>query len=46
VALDVGAVAWLAGLIGAHLQRGGLAVLTTHQTVDIPAGQVRELRLS
>ncbi len=45
VALDVNAVAWLAGLIGAHLQRGGLAVMTTHQPVDIPAGQIRELRL-
>lgn len=45
VALDVNAVAWLAGLIGAHLQRGGLAVMTTHQPVDIPAGTVRELRL-
>ena len=46
VALDVAAVAWLAGLIGAHLQRGGMAVLTTHQAVEIPAGQVRELMLS
>lgn len=46
VALDVAAVDWLAGLIGAHLQRGGLAVMTTHQPVDIPAGRVRELRLS
>ncbi|MBL8451047.1 MAG: cytochrome c biogenesis heme-transporting ATPase CcmA [Dechloromonas sp.] len=46
VALDVGAVAWLAGLIGAHLQRGGVAVMTTHQAVDIPAGAVKELRLS
>lgn len=45
VALDVNAVAWLAGLIGAHLQRGGLAVLTTHQPVDIAAGCVRQLRL-
>lgn len=45
VALDVNAVAWLTGLIGAHLQRGGLAVLTTHQPVDIPAGCVRQLRL-
>lgn len=45
VALDVAAVSWLAGLIGSHLQRGGLAVMTTHQTVDIPAGQVRELRI-
>jgi heme exporter protein A len=46
VALDVAAVDWLAGLISAHLQRGGLAVMTTHQTVAIPAGTVRELRLS
>lgn len=45
VALDVAAVDWLAGLISAHLQRGGLAVMTTHQPVDIPAGQVRELRI-
>ncbi len=46
VALDVAAVDWLARLISAHLQRGGLAVMTTHQLVDIPAGTVRELRLS
>ncbi|WP_374277384.1 cytochrome c biogenesis heme-transporting ATPase CcmA [Azonexus sp.] len=46
VALDIAAVDWLAGLISAHLQRGGLAVMTTHQRVDIPAGTIRELRLS
>ena len=46
VALDVAAVDWLAGIISAHLQRGGLAVMTTHQPVAIPAGTVRELRLS
>jgi heme exporter protein A len=45
VALDTSAVDWLAGLISAHLQRGGLAVMTTHQPVAIPAGTVRELRL-
>jgi len=45
VALDVAAVDWLAGIISAHLQRGGLAVMTTHQPVDIPAGSVRQLRL-
>ena len=45
VALDVAAVDWLAGIISDHLQRGGLAVMTTHQLVTIPAGQVRELRL-
>lgn len=46
VALDVAAVDWLAGLIGGHLQRGGMAVMTTHQAVSIPAGAMRELRLS
>lgn len=45
VALDVAAVDWLAGIISGHLQRGGLAVMTTHQQVTIPAGAVRELRL-
>lgn len=45
VALDTAAVAWLAGIIGAHLQRGGLAVMTTHQQVHIPAGAIKELRL-
>ena len=46
VALDVTAVDWLAGIISAHLQRGGLAVMTTHQPVNIPAGAIKELRLS
>ena len=46
VALDVAAVDWLAGIISAHLQRGGLAVMTTHQPVNIPAGAIKELRLS
>lgn len=46
VALDVAAVDWLSGLISAHLQRGGLAVMTTHQPVAIAAGNVRELKLS
>lgn len=45
VALDSAAVALIAGLIGAHVQRGGLAVLTTHQPVDIPAGTIRQLVL-
>ena len=45
VALDAAAIELVAGLIGAHLQRGGLAVLTTHQSVDVAAGARRELRL-
>lgn len=45
VALDTAAVELVASLIGAHLQRGGLAVLTTHQTVPVAAVTLRELRL-
>lgn len=45
VALDVAAVNELAGLIGAHLQQGGLAVMTSHQAVDIATGRRRELCL-
>jgi heme exporter protein A len=45
VALDTGAVDWLANLIGRHLERGGLVVMTSHQPVNIPAGRTRELRL-
>ena len=45
VALDAAAIELVAGLIGAHLQRGGLALLTTHQSVEVAAGARRELRL-
>ena len=45
VALDTAAVELVAGLIGAHLQRGGLAVLTTHQPVEIVGGVTRQLVL-
>jgi heme exporter protein A len=45
VALDPAAIALVAGLISAHLQRGGLTVLTTHQPVEVAAGTLRELRL-
>jgi ABC-type transport system involved in cytochrome c biogenesis ATPase subunit len=33
------AIQLVAGLVGAHLQRGGLAVLTTHQAVAVPAAR-------
>jgi heme exporter protein A len=46
VALDPAAIELVAGLIGRHLQRGGLVVLTTHQAVEVTAGAIRELRLS
>ena len=45
VALDPAAIGVVVGLIGAHLQRGGLAVLTTHQPVELAAAQVRRLEL-
>ena len=45
VALDSAAVELVAGLIGAHLQRGGLVVLTTHQLVEITAGAIFRLTL-
>lgn len=44
-ALDVGAVAQLAKLIEAHLQRGGMVVYTTHQEVEMRAGACREVNL-
>ncbi len=44
-ALDVGAVDQLAKLIEAHLQKGGMAMFTTHQVVDIQAAAVREVNL-
>ena len=45
VALDAAATEVVASLVGAHLERGGLAVLTTHQPVEIPARRLRELSL-
>ncbi len=43
-ALDVRGVASLSALIGAHLERGGIAVLTTHQEVALP-GRVERYEL-
>ena len=45
VALDHDSITLLADVIGAHLQRGGLAVLTSHQPVDIPGARVQTLEL-
>jgi heme exporter protein A len=44
-ALDVNAVAQLAKLIEAHLQKGGMVVYTTHQEVDMRAGACVEVNL-
>ncbi len=44
-ALDVKAVAQLERVLGAHLQQGGFAVLTTHQAFALPCGGLRVLQL-
>ena len=46
VAMDEAGVRMLADLIAAHLGKGGLAVLTSHQQVEIGsvAAQLLELR--
>lgn len=45
VALDVRAVAQLCELIGEHVQKGGMALFTSHQEVNLP-GEGRALRLA
>lgn len=42
-ALDVAAVELLGQLIGEHLTRGGMAVLTSHQPLPVPGGRVLTL---
>ncbi len=42
-ALDVKAVDMLSALIGEHLATGGLAILTSHQSMPIPGGRVLQL---
>ena len=44
-ALDVGAVSMLQDLIKEHVNQGGMAMLTTHQEVDIDAGQIQHIHL-
>ena len=36
-ALDAGGVEWLAGMLDAHLERGGLALVTSHQPLPVRA---------
>lgn len=45
-ALDVHAVDQLKNLIAQHIQAGGMAILTTHQHVEIDAGVLKEIDLS
>ena len=42
-ALDVKAVDLLSTLISAHVTGGGMAILTSHQTMPIPGGRVVQL---
>lgn len=44
-ALDAESVQRLSDRLGQHLEGGGMAILTTHQEVPLPAGRVRRLRL-
>lgn len=44
-ALDVGAVELLQSLIAAHVENGGMAVMTTHQEVALTGGQIQTLDL-
>jgi heme exporter protein A len=44
-ALDVGALALMQSLLGAHLDNGGMVVLTTHQEVAIPSQSIRRIEL-
>lgn len=42
-ALDVKAVDFISGLIADHVKTGGMAVLTSHQAIPLPPGQVVDL---
>jgi heme exporter protein A len=44
-ALDAESVQRLSDRLGRHLEAGGMAILTTHQEVPLPAGRVRRLNL-
>jgi heme exporter protein A len=46
VAIDGGALKLLSSLVSGHLDRGGLAVLTSHQPVEIGAHPGRTLELT
>ena len=46
VALDAAAVAWLAEALALHLAAGGMAILTSHQEVEIAGSTMQTLRLA
>jgi len=45
VALDAAAVGWLAATLAEHLAGGGMAILTSHQEVEIEGNTAQQLRL-
>lgn len=45
-ALDVGAVGLMQELIGEHLSKGGMAIFTTHQPLQVEGVRTRQLALS
>jgi heme exporter protein A len=44
--LDRSAVAIMKKLIGEHLQNGGMAIIATHQELDLSAGSLQRLELA
>ncbi len=44
--LDRSAVAIIKSLIGEHLQNGGMAIIATHQELDLSAGSLQRLELA
>ena len=46
VNLDAGGQEMFGGMLQAHLERGGLAVVATHQTLPLPASRLQSLELS
>lgn len=46
VALDTASLALLSGTLGAHLARGGMVVLTSHQDVEIAGRPAQTLHLT
>jgi heme exporter protein A len=44
--LDRSAIALIQSLIGEHLQNGGLAIIATHQELDLSAGSLQRLELA
>jgi heme exporter protein A len=45
-ALDSAAVSLVQSVIGEHLEEGGMAVLTTHQALDVRAGRALRIHLA